>query len=346
MPGKRVVVGISGGLDSFVAALMLQRQGYEVAGVNLRLWGESDLSGVEEVCRGLGIPLTVRDGRELFRRTVVCGFVEGYLSGGTPSPCCVCNGAVKWRLLREAAAGLGADFLATGHYVRIEERRGRHYVRKGIDPRKDQSYFLWEMEQEILAKALTPLGGFTKAEVRAWALAQGYAGMAGRRESMGVCFLEGGDYRRFLREFTGREPEAGEIVDRKGKVIGRHAGILHYTVGQRQGLPVVDGRSMYVAEIDAERNLIVADGKEGLWTTELRVEGGRFVSREDLFASDLKVRVRGLGLNPGGSVRVEEEGENRLRVHLTEPAWAVAPGQPVAFYREDLLVGGGIAGKR
>lgn len=201
---ERVVVGMSGGIDSFVTALLLQQQGYEVVGVNLVLWKENDLTEAENICRRLGIPLVVRHGESLFRQWVIDPFVAGYTAGQTPSPCCVCNSYVKWELLHQAAEELGASWIATGHYVRQVEIDGRYYIRCGVDPVKDQSYFLWGIPQHILAKALTPLGDYLKSEVKAWALAHGYERMAKRRESMGVCFLQGCDYRSFVRGQRGR----------------------------------------------------------------------------------------------------------------------------------------------
>lgn len=336
---------MSGGIDSFVTALMLLQQGYEVIGVNLVLWEKNDLSGVEEVCRKLDIPLIHQDGSELFRAVVVRSFVEGYLTGITPSPCCVCNGWVKWKLLNEVAVQLKASYIATGHYVRITVEQGRYYIRKGVDAQKDQSYFLWAVGQDILSKAITPLGNYTKTEVKEWALAQGYEKMVRQRESMGVCFLMGQDYREFMQEYAVEVQKPGKILDRTGKVIGEHNGLLNYTIGQKRGMPVMNGQAFYVAEINTEQNQIVADRKSGLWTKELWVQDCCFVSQEDLNAPDLSVKVRGLGLNPEGFVRVEKTPGNDLKVYLSEPAWAVAPGQPVAFYRKDKLVGGGVAGK-
>lgn len=340
---KRVVVGMSGGIDSFVTALLLQQKGYDVIGVNLILWEKNDLSDVRNNCEKLGIPLICHDGSALFRTVVVNSFVDHYLAGNTPSPCCICNGYVKWKLLDEVAAGLQVPYMATGHYVRIIEEQGKYYIRKGVDEQKDQSYFLWGLGQEILSKALTPLGEYVKSEVKAWALKHGYEEMVRRRESMGICFLQGRDYREFLYEYGGEIQKPGKILNRAGQVIGEHLGLLNYTIGQKRGMPLRDGQALYVAGMDAERNVLVADVKSGLWTMELQVKEFRVTSREDLFAPDVCVRIRGLGLNPNGYVKVQELPGNCLKIYLSEPAWAVAPGQPVAFYRQDRLIGGGIA---
>lgn len=336
---------MSGGIDSFVTALLLQQRGYEVIGVTLELWGRNDIAAVQKVCRTLGIPLISRNGEELFRRVVVRSFVEGYQAGYTPSPCCICNSYVKWTLLNEAATELGASGIATGHYVRIVQIDGRNYIRKGIDVHKDQSYFLWGIPSEILGKAITPLGDFTKAEVKAWALEHGYEDIVRKKESMGVCFLRGADYRDFIQDYTGIGQKPGLILNSSGEQIGEHSGLLNYTIGQKRGMPSVAGQPLYVAEIDAIRNVIVADVKPALLTQTLWVDQVNAVHVDDLYAKDVTVKIRGLGLNPQGYVNIELCSAHGLKVNLSDPAWAVAPGQPVAFFRGDILIGGGVAGK-
>lgn len=339
---------MSGGVDSFVTALILQRQGYEVTGVTLGLWGESRTGEVQALCRQLGIELISWDGRELFRRLVVEAFVAGYASGQTPSPCCTCNRCVKWTLLAQAADSLSINKIATGHYVRIVGTENGYYIRKGVDNTKDQSYFLWSVPQGILARALTPLGGMTKKEVKEYAVANGYGEIAKKPESMGICFLEGEDYRDFISRWTNHLPTvqlSGDIVDAGGNVVGRHLGVLNYTIGQKRGMPLRDGQPLYVAEIDPAKNRIVADAREALYKMTFEVEQVETVRREDLFAGEVEIKIRGLGLNPAGYISVTEKTEHFLEVELSSPAWAVAPGQPVAFYRNDLLLGGGIVKK-
>lgn len=340
---EKVVVGMSGGVDSFMAALFLLEEGYKVIGVNLRLWGENDTQMVETNCRELGIPLIYRDGQSLFRELVVGPFVREYLQGRTPSPCCICNRSVKWQLLAAVAREQEVQKIATGHYVRLLHTGDKHYILKGKDAVKDQSYFLWGIPQGVLAGAITPLGEYTKAQVKEKALERGYPGMVRKRESMGICFLAGQDYRNFIEAEAGQLPgKRGCIVDRKGVVLGEHAGIFHFTIGQKQGLPVRNGQPLYVAEIDVMRNEIVVDVKNGLLADTLVVSQAEFVDRNDLLASDVEIKIRGVGVNPAGFVRIEELADKKLRVRLAEPAWAAAPGQPVAFYRGDILLGGGI----
>lgn len=340
-----VLVGLSGGVDSFVTALMLQRQGYRVVGAHLRLWGNGDISGLEGLCKDLGIEWLHYDGRAEFRRLVVEPFVSEYVEGRTPNPCAWCNNSIKWNLLMRLADEAGIYHFATGHYVRIGEYEGRPYLYKGIDPNKDQSYFLWGLGRDVLARAMTPLGDYTKREVKEFAAENGYEAVADRKESMGICFLEGTDY----RDFVAREAErndlmaSGDIRDRAGNVIGRHTGLLNYTVGQKRDMPVVNGQSYYVAEIDAVHCRIVADLKHCLNASRIIIGGTSFIAEDEWRSPDIEVKVRGLGLNPPGYVKIEQLADGNFLLNLSEPAWAVAPGQPVALYRGERLIGGGIA---
>lgn len=342
---KRAVVGMSGGVDSFVTALMLQQQGFEVTGVTLDLWEKKDSPELDSLCARLGIELLHWDGQKIFRQWVVGSFVDEYLAGKTPSPCCICNSCVKWSLLQQAADHLGIEWIATGHYVRTEHCGDHCYIRKGVDVRKDQSYFLWGVSDEIRNRMLTPLGDYTKDAVKAFAKAQGYERMAEKKESMGICFLEGGDYRDFISQrVENNHPgeKTGHILNVRGEIIGTHTGVLNYTIGQKRGMPLLDGRPLYVSLIDVVGNTIVADVKDALFCCSLALEQVKSVRREDLFADNVEIKIRGLGLNPAGYVKVRETGKGEVAVELASPAWAVAPGQPAAFYRGDLLIGGGV----
>ncbi len=338
---------MSGGIDSFVTALLLRQQNYEVTGVVLDLWETADLSAIEEHCRRWHIPLLHREGQDCFRQKVVDPFVNAYRNGLTPSPCCNCNPLVKWKLLQEVADEAGIENIATGHYVRIEERQGRYYFRKGVDAQKDQSYFLWGVSQNVLKRALTPLGEYTKKQVKEWAMAHGYECLAKKPESMGVCFLKQKDYRDFIMAYSGEGnmQEKGEIVDRNGRLRGWHTGLLHYTVGQKRGIPSGEEGPLYVSEIDVRHNRIIVASKAELYTSVLWVEQINAVCLDELLGKDIEIKIRGVGLNPQGYIRAELLPDGRLKLILEDPAWAVAPGQPVAFYKKDLLLGGGIASK-
>ncbi|MDL2251424.1 tRNA 2-thiouridine(34) synthase MnmA [Odoribacter sp. OttesenSCG-928-J03] len=339
-----VVVGLSGGIDSFVTALLLQREGYEVIGVHLSLWGDDDNRELFSLCNQLNIELIDYDGRDFFDKKVVQPFINEYISGRTPSPCALCNNEVKWELLRKIADERGVEKIACGHYVRIYSDNGLYYIQQGVDPVKDQSYFLWGLNQSILSRAITPLGTYTKEEVRKMAADSGYSGLVKKKESMGVCFLAGKDYRQFILEYTGRTDlqKSGDIVDPLGNIIAKHTGLLNYTIGQKRGIPLHEERQLYVSSIDFQNNIIVVDEKSSLQCTSFLVKDYNLTDISDLHADDIRVAVRGLGLNPEGFSQLKQVDAKTLSVTLSSPAWAVAPGQPVVFYKHDLVMGGGV----
>ena len=344
---SQVLVGLSGGVDSFVTALLLQQRGYEVVGAHLSLWDDETPEQQEELerlCRHLHVPLYRVDGKEAFRQRVVEPFVHDYLHGRTPSPCCTCNGNIKWHLLRQQADRLRIPHLATGHYVRTGESEGHHYFFKGRDPQKDQSYFLWEVPEEIIAHAITPLGDYTKTEVKAIARENGFPGLAEKRESMGICFLQGEDYRAFILRHHTATPlhSPGVIKNRQGEIIGEHGGILHYTIGQKREIPLQHGEPYHVIGIDASQNCLIAGPKEALFTRKLTIHRLHLIQPGEIYAPDVELKIRGIGLNPAGYITASPLSEGRLSMALASPAWAPAPGQPVALYRGERLIGGGI----
>ena len=308
---EKVVVGLSGGVDSFVTALLLQQQGFEVIGVHLQLWesqtGSSQEPEVKELCKQTGIKLYRLNGRQLFQEQVVQPFIQGYLSGITPNPCATCNSFIKWNLLRDLANELKVHHVATGHYIRVLPFANHYYVHKGVDPNKDQSYFLWGVPEEILSRAITPLGDYTKTQVKEMAKEHGFTRLAEKRESMSICFLEKGDY----RDFIARQPDTascftpGQIVDESGNLVGEHSGIVNYR-------------------------------------TTFRLGQIHLINPEEIHSQDIEVKVRGIGLNPEGFAQLSFHPDQTLHVQLSSPAWAVAPGQPAVFYRKDRVIGGGI----
>ncbi|MGL5682816.1 MAG: tRNA 2-thiouridine(34) synthase MnmA [Marinifilaceae bacterium] len=346
MQKKQIVVGISGGVDSFMATRLLQEQGYEVIGVHLELWGDTDNDKLSKIRQQLGIEIVTYEARELFKTEIVSQFVQGYLNGCTPNPCSICNNVIKWKLLALAANELGILQIATGHYVRIEERGGHWYIRKGVDPNKDQSYFLWGVPQALLQRSLTPLGGLHKQEVKQMAQERGFIEIAKQPESMGICFLRGENYRDFIRRYANTDNIGvpGVIRRRNGEIIGQHSGILNYTIGQKQGIPVATDGALYVAQINVECNEIIVDVKNALMERHITVGNVHIVSPADLNNDHLQVKVRGLGLNPEGYVKVDMSGE-KLHIELSNPAWAVAPGQPIAIYDGEFVIGGGVVAK-
>jgi len=342
---KRVAVGLSGGVDSSTAAALLAAEGYEVAGFMLRVQeaagaGAEAAADARAVCARLGVPFYALDETERFEREVVRYFAEEYARGRTPNPCAVCNARLKFGAMLERALAIGADYVATGHYARVERgAEGRFLLRKGKDAARDQSYFLAFLSQEQLSRALFPLGGLTKTEVRELARRLGLP-TAGKGESREVCFVPGKDYRRFLRErgLVPRRP--GEVVDAAGRRLGRHEGVAFFTVGQRRGLGVAAGSPRYVAALDAENNRVVIGGAEELLCRGFCVERCNWIALADPsepFEATVKIRYK----HPGAPARVIPRGRGEAEVIPNEPLRAVTPGQAAVFYKGDLVLGGG-----
>ncbi len=336
----RVLLGMSGGLDSAYSARRLLDEGHEVEGAVLRMHEYTELDSARTSARELGIPLHEVDVTELFQNTVIRNFAEEYRSGRTPNPCILCNECVKFRALRDYAGSNRFDRIATGHYARIVEREGRHSILRGCDPKKDQSYVLWRLDEGVLADLLLPLGEMSKEEVRRAAQSASLSS-ANRAESRDICFIPDGDHAAFLEACFGDFPE-GEFVDETGKVLGRHRGIHHYTVGQRRGLGVALGERMYVKAIDpSEARIVLAPAGEAR-ISELYLKSpvfsgmspladGEAVSAEAVLryqAKPVKALVRAMG--------------DRLHVTLAEPRHSVTAGQSAVFYQGDLLLFGGV----
>ncbi len=347
---SRVVVGMSGGVDSSVVASRLLQQGYEVIGITMRLWPEACQNRVEEKCCGpqavadaravaqqLGIPHYVMDEQAQFQRHVIDYFVAEYRAGRTPNPCVLCNEGLKFGTLLDKARSLGAEYVATGHYA-ILEHGDRMHIRKGRDERKDQSYFLFSLSQSQLAHALFPMGDITKPETRAIAAQLGLK-VATKEESQEICFVAD-DYRQFLRA-AGVVEHAGDIVDSAGRVLGRHPGVEFFTIGQRRGLGVAVGQPLYVVEIDAVRNRVIVGDDKALASAECAVERCNWVSippPEQPREASVKIRSQ----HKGSAALIEPfDGGARVRVRFAEPERAVTPGQAAVFYDGDLLLGGG-----
>jgi tRNA-specific 2-thiouridylase len=334
-----VVVGMSGGVDSSVAAALLVERGYRVIGITMDLAGSGNRCGSLE---------SADDARRVADQLGIRFYVanDAYLSGRTPSPCVVCNQRFKFHRLLEQGRALGAGAVATGHYARIDTDAcsGEHRLRRARDSRKDQSYFLFRLGPEQLHSTLFPLGDLTKSEVREKARVLGVA-TAEKPESQEICFVPDGDYARVVEEVgEAGLPREGEIVDREGTVLGRHAGVHHFTVGQRRRLGVSGTRRLYVSEVDAERNRVVVGGPNELFCAGARIEGLSWVSgRPPPFPVRALVQVR--YRHPGAPARLEIQANGELRAHFDEPVRAVAPGQAAVFYDGDVVLGGGwIAG--
>ncbi len=337
---RRVLVGMSGGIDSTATCLMLREQGYDIVGLTMWVWGDEPADAYQ-LAGSMGIEHHVVDVREEFRRTIVRYFIDEYRSGRTPNPCVMCNPLFKFRLLMEWADKLGCQFIATGHYVRLEKRNGILYIVAGDDDRKDQSYFLWRLGQDVLRRCLFPLGEYTKMQVRDYLRGKGYTLKAEEGESMEVCFIKG-DYRDFLREHSPeieREIGPGWFVNSEGVKLGQHKGFPYYTIGQRKGLEIALGKPAYVLKINPQKNTVMLGDAEQLKTRYMLVEQEIFPNEEEIFCSpDLTVRIRYRSRPIPCEVRRLEDG--RLLVHFQEEASAIAPGQSAVFYIGRRVVGG------
>lgn len=351
---KRVLVGMSGGIDSSATCIMLQEQGYEVVGVTMRTWdvpshfstpGQTQPDEVLEaqaLASRLGIEHHVADVREEFRKVIVQYFINEYMHGRTPNPCVMCNPLFKERILCEWADRTQCAWIATGHYCQLEDRNGYRYIITGDDPTKDQSYFLWKLPQEILRRMMFPLGGMTKAAVREYLAAKGFEAKARGGESMEICFIDK-DYREFLREHCPDIDEkigAGWFVDSKGLKLGQHKGFAYYTIGQRKGLEIALGKPAYVLKINPAKNTVMLGDADQLKATHMLVEDINVADMNELLAcSNLSVRIRYRSQPiPCQAILLENQ---KLLVKFATEASAITPGQSAVFYDGNRVLGGG-----
>ena len=350
---KRVLVGMSGGIDSSATCIMLQEQGYEVVGVTMRTWDvASAFSSPEQeepdfilearaLAERLGIEHHVADVREEFKQVIVKYFIDEYMQGRTPNPCVMCNPLFKERLLCEWADKTGCAWISTGHYCRLEERNGNRYIVAGDDTTKDQSYFLWRLPQEILRRFLFPLGNYTKQEVREYLKEKGFEAKAKGGESMEVCFIEG-DYRDFLRQQCpdiDTQIGPGYFVDSKGVKIGQHKGFPYYTIGQRKGLGIALGHPAHVLRINAEKNTVMLGTADDLKAEYMLVEDAMITDMSELLeCPNLTVRIRYRSKPIPCQVLPLENGQ--MLVRFLSEASAIAPGQSAVFYDGQRVLGG------
>lgn len=342
---KRVLLGMSGGTDSSVAAMLLMDAGYEVTGVTFRFYelnGSTEyLDDARALAHRLGIEHITYDARELFREKIVNYFIDEYMAGHTPVPCTLCNNYLKWTLLKNIADEKGVFYLSTGHYVHVATVDGTCYITPGLDPDKDQSFFLWGLKQDVLRRMLLPMGTMTKPAVRALASERGFTKVATKKDSIGVCFCPF-DYRSFLKNHL---PEGsihrGRFLDENGDFMGWHEGYPFYTVGQRRGLGIHLNRAVFVKEVHPEENTVVLAPLQSLEKMEMLLKDWNIVNESRLIGvDDIIVKIRYRKQENHCTVTITQNG--LLHVQLHEPLSAIASGQAAAFYKDGLLLGGGI----
>ena len=353
MKQKSVLIGMSGGVDSSVAAALLKEQGYRVIGATMRLWSYSDScdvkhegccaeSAVEDarrVCDKLGIDFYVMNFKDMFRDKVVDYFVYEYTHGRTPNPCIACNKYLKFDALLKKALAMEIDYVATGHYAKIEQdENGKYILRASEAAKKDQSYVLYNFTQEQLAHTLMPLGAYDKDWVRKKAEELGL-GVAHKKDSQEICFVEDDDYAKFITDYSDYVPREGDILDVNGSVIGTHRGIIYYTIGQRKGIGAY-GRPMFVMKIDAENNTITLGEKGMEFTDTLTASDVNFISGETP-KDNIRVSARIRYQAPAAAATLTPLDGGRIRLVFDEPVRAVTPGQAVVFYNGDIVLGGG-----
>ncbi|HOL01601.1 MAG TPA: tRNA 2-thiouridine(34) synthase MnmA [Bacillota bacterium] len=341
-PGARVIVAISGGVDSSVAALLLKSKGFQVIGVTLRIWEAFPSDDAKAVADFLDIPHHILDVAEPFRNEIVKYFVSCYFQGRTPNPCVLCNAQIKFRYLLDLAKKLAAGYVATGHYARIafDSAGERFLLLKGLDQSKDQSYVLHRLTQQDLSSILFPLGDLTKEQVREAAFDAGIP-VAGSSESQEICFLAGTDYRDFLRGYGTHIIKPGPILDTSGRPIGRHKGIPFYTVGQRKGLEIPGNKRLYVTRIDVSRNAIIVGEEGDLLSERLEARDVNWIPfSKPPEKMHLGIKIRYTAKEVPGSVL--PKSQDMAEVVFDEPQKAVTPGQFAVFYDGDIVVGGGV----
>jgi tRNA-specific 2-thiouridylase len=360
MSRKKVMLGMSGGVDSSVAAACLLEKGYDVIGVTMQIWPEMDeerqkreggccsLSAVDDarsVAHKLGIPYYVLNFKDIFQKSVIDYFIDEYMQGRTPNPCIACNRHVKFDAMLNKALSMGLDYIATGHYAKIEydEARGRYLLKKSVTSAKDQTYALYTLTQEQLKRTLMPIGDYTKERVREMARELGLI-VASKPDSQEICFVEDNDYGRFICEHTDAKIKPGNFVDTKGNILGKHKGVVHYTVGQRKGLGIALGKPKYVVEIDTEKNQVVLGDENEVFSDMLIARDLNFISIDRL-EEPLRVKAKIRYSAKEADAVISKEGENKVRVTFDLPQRAVTPGQSVVFYDGDIVVGGGIIEK-
>ena len=354
---KKVMIGMSGGVDSSVAAYLLKKQGYDVIGVTMKLWQDDDdelieneggccsLAAVEDarkVAEKIGIPFYVLNFRDVFKEKVIDYFIDEYLNGRTPNPCIACNKHIKFDDFYKKARQIGCDYVATGHYAKIEkdEDTGRYYLKKSVTDKKDQTYALYNMTQEQLEHTLLPIGDYEKDKVREIAKEMGMD-VYNKPDSQEICFVKDNDYANYVKKHSNKRIEEGYFVDTKGNVLGKHKGIINYTIGQRKGLGIAFGKPMFVLDINAKKNTVILGSNEDIFNKELIATDVNLISVDEI-KEPLRVQAKIRYSAKPADATVYKHGENSIKIVFDQAQRAMTKGQSVVMYDKDIVVGGGI----
>ncbi len=351
MDKKKLTVAMSGGIDSAVAALLAIKSGYDVSGATMKLCkkldangkvlSDQDITDARSVCDKIGIAHKVYSLEDRFHDTVIRDFIDTYISGGTPNPCIVCNKLLKFGVLLDNAIADGAALIATGHYARIERREdGRFLLKKAADEQKDQTYMLWSLSQYQLSHTVFPLGDLTKPEIRKIGEDNGFI-IAHKSDSQDICFVPDGDYASFIEQELGEKYPVGDYIDEDGNILGRHKGIIHYTIGQRKGLGISMGRHIFVTKKDAENNTVTLADEDRLFTKTVVIKGINLIPFDN-FDGKIRVKAKIRYRHAESDAYAEQTGIDEITLTFDEPQRAPAKGQSAVMYDGDYVVGGGI----
>ena len=342
---EKVLIGLSGGVDSSVAAAVLKQNGYDVVGATLKMHGglknsEKDISDAKDVCEKLNIPHNVFDFSSLFKTEVEDYFVNAYLKGETPNPCIVCNKTVKFKALIDKADEMGIDYIATGHYSKIEKQGDRMLLIRPEDKSKDQTYVLYSLTQEQLKRTKMPLSDYTKSQIREIAEELEFIN-ASRPDSQDICFIPDGDYANFIKNNCAQEIACGDYVDINGNFLGKHKGVIHYTIGQRKGLGIALGKPAFVISKNVADNKVVIGDEEHLFSTKVKIKDLNFIPFETL-SGELKVTAKLRYRHKEAPATLRMISEDIAELEFNEPQRAAAPGQAAVFYDGNVVIGGGV----